>query len=337
MLVFGLTKRLSTDSSCISNALRTGRIVRYMTQDIHEKIFFNRKWELDKFNNAFSSYPELRVVLGPPSTGKTTLIREVVTNKDNFKPLFLDCRSGQFDFSKNLYDSISMQFKPFFKKRIKSLKNIMPEDLKAKLPFFKLNFKIFDKSEITPSSVSELLVEITRAFLKWNIWHSNYASPHILVVDEANLLSQLGDSSKEGAILLKTFLNWLVLNTKQENRFHAVLTSSDSFFLNWITNLLHIPHIIPYVVGDLNKEDAEEYFEKHVLPQYGVFTEPSIYTYCSSHDGTRMLIIDRYVKEYKNNEGKLTDRKFSVFELEYDKLCSGLVPVRSSGKPCKPL
>src|SRR6185369_8623811 len=42
------------------------------------------------------------------------------------------------------------------------------------------------------------------------------------------------DSSQEGAVLLKSFLNWLVLNTKQENCFHAVLTSSDSFFLNWI-------------------------------------------------------------------------------------------------------
>src|SRR6266542_4125853 len=117
MLVFGLTKRLPTGGSCISNALRTGRVVRYITQVTHEKIFFNRKRELDMFSSAFNADPELHVVLGPPSTGKTALIREVVMNKGNFKPLFLDCRSGQFDSPKNLYNSISMQFKPFFKER----------------------------------------------------------------------------------------------------------------------------------------------------------------------------------------------------------------------------
>ena len=32
-----------------------------------------------------------------------------------------------------------------------------------------------------------------------------------------------------------------------------------------------------------------------------------------------------------------TDRKFSVFRLEYNKLCRGLEPVRSRGKPHDPL
>lgn len=151
-------------------------------------------------------------------------------NKGNFKPLFLNCYLEQFDFPKNLYNSISMQFNSFFKERIRILKNIMPEDLKTKLPFFKLNFKIFDKSEVTSSNISELLVKITRILSKWNIWHGDYASPPILVVDKVNLLSQLEESSKKGAILLKSFLNWLVLNTKQKNHFYAMLISSDSFF-----------------------------------------------------------------------------------------------------------
>ena len=66
MLVFGSTKRLPTGGSCISNALRTGRVIRYMTQITHEKIFFNRKRELDLFNSAFNASPRLHVVLGPP-------------------------------------------------------------------------------------------------------------------------------------------------------------------------------------------------------------------------------------------------------------------------------
>ena len=89
MLIFCLTKRLPTGSNCISNTLRTDRVARYITK----KTFFNRKQELVKFKNAFSADPELHVILGPPSTGKTALIREVVT-KGNFKPLFLDLRTG---------------------------------------------------------------------------------------------------------------------------------------------------------------------------------------------------------------------------------------------------
>ncbi|CAG8525971.1 uncharacterized protein OCT59_014051 [Rhizophagus irregularis] len=94
MLVFGLTKRLPTSGSCISNTLRTGRVARYMTQVTGEKTFFNRKRELTEFEKAFSGDPELHVVLGPPSSGKTSLIREVTT-RGNFKPLFLDCRLGE--------------------------------------------------------------------------------------------------------------------------------------------------------------------------------------------------------------------------------------------------
>ena len=109
--------------------------------------FFNRKREIVKFTNIFSApKPRLHVILGPPSTGKTALVREVVTNKGNFKTLFLDCHSGQFDSPKNLYSSISMQFKPFFKEL---LKKILPEkDLKTIFPyFFELNLKLFDKKE----------------------------------------------------------------------------------------------------------------------------------------------------------------------------------------------
>ncbi|GBC46614.1 uncharacterized protein OCT59_017689 [Rhizophagus irregularis] len=85
--------------SCTSNTLRTGRVVRYITQVTREKIFFNRKRELAKFKNAFSADPELHVVLGPPSTGKTALIHEI-TSKGDFNPLCINCREGQFDTPK---------------------------------------------------------------------------------------------------------------------------------------------------------------------------------------------------------------------------------------------
>ncbi|CAG8449357.1 8478_t:CDS:2, partial [Acaulospora morrowiae] len=290
MFVFGLTKslkRLPTGGGCISNRPSNGCVAHYNTKA--NDIFFNRKRELVKFTNAFSSDPELHVVLGPPSTGKTALVREV-TSKGNFKPFFIDCRIGQFDSPMAVHNSISMQFKPFFDERKELLKKILPET-ETKL------FGEKEKEEFITNSFSELLGKIARALPIWNFWNDYNVPPPILIIDEANLLSQLGSSSREGAVLLKSFLNWLVANTKQEKRFHAVLTSSDSFFFNWIVNLLHISHATPYVVGDLSKEEAEEYFEKHVISRY--------------------------------------DSKFSVYRSEYNKLERGLYykGLRYSDKP----
>ncbi|CAB4476353.1 hypothetical protein RhiirA1_450064 [Rhizophagus irregularis] len=123
MFIFSLTKRSPTSGSCISNTFKSSHVAHYITQVINEKTFFNRKRELAEFEKAFNGDPEIHVVLGPPSSGKTTLIHEVTT-KGNFKPLFLDGRLGQFDSPTDVYNSISMQFKTFFKSQRKLLKEI---------------------------------------------------------------------------------------------------------------------------------------------------------------------------------------------------------------------
>nr|CAG8587956.1 3612_t:CDS:2 [Entrophospora candida] len=181
----------------------------------------------------------------------------------------------------------------------------------------------FNEKEITSNDVIKLLDNIENALPKWTCWDSYNIPPPILFIDEANMFSQLG-SSKEREVLLKSILNWVVVNTKEKSRFHVVLTSSDSFFFNWIVKrksilylvakkgppfsyiccpiVLHIPHATPYVVGDLSREEAEEYFLKCIMTS------------------TRILIIDMYVKEHKNYEGKLEDYDFSVYESEYNRL-----------------
>ncbi|POG60516.1 hypothetical protein GLOIN_2v1787791 [Rhizophagus irregularis DAOM 181602=DAOM 197198] len=39
---------------------------------------------------------------------------------------------------------------------------------------------------------------------------------------------------------------------------------------------LHNLYVTTYVIGDLSKEEAEEYFEKHILSQNGTPSEPGI-------------------------------------------------------------
>src|SRR5205807_8718398 len=81
--------------------------VRYFGTQTRGDFFFDRKRERTTFAEVFSSdTPKFDVVLGPPNTGKTALVREVV-EKGNFTPLFIDCRQGQFDTPINAYQSIS--------------------------------------------------------------------------------------------------------------------------------------------------------------------------------------------------------------------------------------
>jgi AAA+ ATPase superfamily predicted ATPase len=116
-------RRLPIGGGCISSTLSGRCAARYNTKISNE--FFNREHEFVNFTNAFSrSFPKIHVVLGPPSSGKTALIREI-TSKGNFSPLFINGRSGHLDSPTMIYNSIFMQFKSFFNKQEK-----------AKFPYF---------------------------------------------------------------------------------------------------------------------------------------------------------------------------------------------------------
>ncbi|EXX55812.1 hypothetical protein RirG_221950 [Rhizophagus irregularis DAOM 197198w] len=188
----------------------------------------------------------------PPSTGKTTLVHQILTNDKNFNPIFINCRSGQFDSPENVYNSLSRQFKTFFDKQKEYLKNLPNFEMgfKANIPDFELSSTKKEKEEITFAKVSdihatqiildcfsELFNKIANALPDWNFWNSYKLPQPILVIDEANRFSRLGNSLNGGQELLKSFLDWLVLNTKEQKSFHAILTSSDSFFLDWIINV----------------------------------------------------------------------------------------------------
>uniref|UniRef100_U9SKU2 Uncharacterized protein n=1 Tax=Rhizophagus irregularis (strain DAOM 181602 / DAOM 197198 / MUCL 43194) TaxID=747089 RepID=U9SKU2_RHIID len=113
----------------------------------------------NKLSNAFSDFsPKLHVILGPPSTGKTTLVHQILTNDKNFNPIFINCRSGQFDSPENVYNSLSRQFKTFFDKQKEYLKNLPNFEMgfKANIPDFELSSTKKEKEEITFAKVSDI-------------------------------------------------------------------------------------------------------------------------------------------------------------------------------------
>src|SRR5688500_2087642 len=125
MFVFSLTKSfksLSTGGSYILNTPCSGSVARYNTKPV----FFNRKRQVTNFTSVFSAkQPTLHVVLGPPSTSKTALVKEVIqSSKCLFNPIFINLRGGQFDTPQKVYDSIYSKFNPFFNKYRTLLKDV---------------------------------------------------------------------------------------------------------------------------------------------------------------------------------------------------------------------
>lgn len=187
------------------------------------------------FKNAFSAkQPDIHVVIGPPSTGKTALIRQVVQLfKCLFKPIFINLRNGQFDTPQRVYDSIYSQFNPFFNKYKSLLKNNFVKKLSLEYTDFNLLNRFNNRyREKTSDDVRILLEKISDYLPNWSFWYNYQIPSPILIIDEANLLNQLRHKDKS---FLKLILNWFVLNSKERECFHIVLTSFDSFFFTWLT------------------------------------------------------------------------------------------------------
>ncbi|GBB99040.1 hypothetical protein RclHR1_00340031 [Rhizophagus clarus] len=256
-----------------------------------------RHQEITKFKEAFSyKIPRIHAILGPPNTGKTTLIHNVVNNGD-FYPLIIDCHNGSFDTPANLYCSLITQFRQFFKKNPKLNKDH--------------NLLNSNNFEITAKDVIELLQKINKTLLEYSSWDT-FESPPILIFNEAHLFKKLAQS-KEGETLLTSFLNWLI--TK------ILHTPS---------------YVTPYIVGDLSKSEAELYFENEVLRKHETEVRCELegqFDHVYRITGTRMLTIDHYVDEYKVHKGKFEN--FSEYKQEFDWLMNGLYPeeLRLLGKP----
>ena len=187
--------------------------------------FFNRAKEIKEITTILTSpKPQLTVMLGPASSGKTALMRHIVEQKDQHGPLFhpirIDLRAADIAAQDSLYSSIldqvsGPQWNLF--KNVKSLKMNAPGNLSVTANF----------SDQKPSNLIDLLKLIKSMFRPWSAVHGE--RPVVLVVDEANEFKNLKNKDD-----LKTFLRFAVEVSKQESKCHVVFTSSDSFFESWL-------------------------------------------------------------------------------------------------------
>jgi len=102
--------------------------------------------------------------------------------------------------------------------------------------------------------------ELSKALPDWS-WLKGIGIPSpILFIDEVNRLDALlGD--KRGSSSLNDFFAWIVQNTKEMNKVHTVLASSNSFFYEWLSQFVDSGALHYFFVGHLSKEESRHYWK----------------------------------------------------------------------------
>lgn len=166
--------------------------------------FYNRHEEVEKLKTVFNEGPQFTVVLGPPSSGKTALVRHIATQlfRDNapmFHPIFIDLR-GVDVASKDMFkraflrETFSAKLKDaFWKKHLAGIEFGMG--------LFKIRTKLTKAkdSSSAPENIGEIFDAVMKQVPTWSVSHG--ACPPILVVDEANELRKLGQKDPEVFLL----------------------------------------------------------------------------------------------------------------------------------------
>ena len=94
---------------------------------------------------------------------------------------------------------------------------------------------------------------------------SGYQIPTpILYIDEANKLRELVAIDPDGQKAIEALFTWFVTMTKEQQKFHVVLASSDSFMYNWVCNFVGNDRFKTDAIGHLYKEEARRFWEERV-------------------------------------------------------------------------
>ena len=291
--------------------------------------FFNRRQECQDVETVLNSTPQISLFLGPPNSGKTTLLQHVLSQMVQSwqRPvLHLDLRGVSFHTPEELYRVLAKESPGWLHRMHAGLPNVSVK-ANVKEPFgcgADFEVDLFQKTIETvavgkDNSADKLNVvfdAIDRALpARSLLWGKN--NP-VLFIDEANRLKVLlQDNPKEGNKVLSTLFEWLVQKTKQQNRFHVMLGSSSSFFHLWVSRYMQQGQYESYVIGDLTREEAKRYWEEQILtqPDWKECQSPNFkmaYEVC----GGNIMYLRKFALQWKLNRGQLQCEEFSLVRQE---------------------
>ena len=83
--------------------------------------------------------------------------------------------------------------------------------------------------------------KLSKALPNWSVLRGYNIPPPCALCRKVNHLDYLlkdDDGGDRGNRVLNDFFAWDVENSKEANRFHVIMASSDSFFLKWINQFV---------------------------------------------------------------------------------------------------
>lgn len=126
-------------------------------------------------------------------------------------------------------------------------------------------------TEVT--SFAEMLSAAEKVLIgmKQSLWSGTYYP--ILLFDDAERMYKYLDDDCEGRHVLEVVREFFVKNTKEQQNFHILITSTSSVhvrrFLRYIDSRAEV-----VVIGDLGKEDARQFWEEYLPDKYPAIPVP---------------------------------------------------------------
>mmetsp|Transcript_13347 Transcript_13347/g.22352 ORF Transcript_13347/g.22352 Transcript_13347/m.22352 type:complete len:473 (-) Transcript_13347:332-1750(-) len=308
------------------------RPVSVVTFSVNNEAFYNREDEQRDFRNLFRyESPKIIVLQGPPSSGKTSMLRNMLLGRPDV--VFVDGRKSDFSsvarFHKKFADCgiIERQLFGQLTAALQSIKIGTSVDSSG-IPSVQATLDQFDpekaprledplQAAAESLSRSSSILQQMRKLPIIGAKTPDYGPP-VLVIDEANELDELS-RTKAGRAELKKFLSLAVDYTKVNSRFHIVMATSDSFFLDWLKMRVNPGSYSVYGIGDLSRQHAEQYF-KHILSSNQDYSKiqsalENTFDLVYAMTGGRIMYINQYVSQYVRR-GDFSVQDFAPVKLE---------------------
>jgi len=231
--------------------------------------FFNREKEINEILLILEEEPNnIYFIYGPLNSGKSTLIREVITNrldKSKYIPFFIDFRTRNIlnvdSFIECLFEVDEKSKIDDFREYAKSLADLLVKGsgeiskyylgmpIKIPKPFFDRIFSKRDKS-------ADVYQYIEYLFAKLN----EKGKKPILIFDELQMIREI--TLNGNRLLLWSLFQFLVALTKVQHLCHVFCLSSDSLFIEYIYGKAELKGRVDYIlVDDFDKETALKFMD----------------------------------------------------------------------------